>query len=128
MHIVDALSRAYVTTLLLAAERELVEDIDITVYVLHDSLLSINTLCGIMSVTDANIVLSYLCELNRHGFPRDKSLLPQALRCYHSIVHNVYEVNGVLLHEDKVIIPYKLKTKMLTMIHEGHLEQKKCKT
>ena len=126
MHIADALSRAYLTMPLSAAERELIEDIDVNVHtVLHDSDLSINTLRDIMSATDADPVLSQLRELVRHGFPSNISSLPQALRCYHSIVHNVHEVDGVLLHEDKVIIPYALKTKMLAMIHEGHLGQEK---
>jgi hypothetical protein len=128
MHIADALSRAYLTTPLSPAERELAEDIDVTVHtVLHDSNLSCNTLRDVMSATDADPVLSQLRELVRHGFPSDISLLPEALRCYHSIVHSIHEVDGVLLHEEKVIIPDALKAKMLAMIHEGHLGQEKCK-
>ena len=80
-----------------------------------------------MSATDADPMFSQLHELIQHGFPGDISSLPQTVRCYYSIVHNVHEMDGVLLHKNKVIILIVLKTKMLTMIHEGHLRQKKCK-
>ncbi len=128
MHISDALSRAYLSTPLSAAEQELADDIDVTVHtVLHDSDLSNGTLRDVKSETDADPVLTQLRELVRQGFPSDLSTLPEALRCYHSIVHNIHEVDGVLLHEDKVVIPRTLQAKMLACIHEGHLGQEKCK-
>ena len=128
MRITDAFSHVYLTTPLFAAERELVEDIDVTVHtVLNVSDLSINTLRDIMSATDTNPVLSQLRKFVRHRFSTDISLLPQALRCYHSIVHNVHEVDSLLSHENKVILPDALKTKVFTIIHEGYVGQTKCK-
>ena len=70
MHTADALSRAYLTMPLSAAERELVEDINVTVHtVLHDSDLSIKTLRDVMRATNADPMLSQLHEFVRHGFP-----------------------------------------------------------
>jgi hypothetical protein len=45
--------------------------------------------------------------------------------CLHC--HHLYEVDGVLLHEDKVLEPDALKPRMLAWIHEGRVGQEKCK-
>ena len=96
MHIADVLSRACLTAPLSASERKFIEDIDATDYtVLLDSDLSINTLRDAISAADIYLVLPQLRELIRHGFLGVISSLPQILKCYHSIVHNVNEVDGV---------------------------------
>ena len=40
----------------------------------------------------------------------------------------MHEVDGVLVHNNKVIIPLSLRPKMLSIIHEGHLGMEKCKS
>jgi hypothetical protein len=128
MYVSDTLSRAYTTTTQTTAEIELAEEIDVTVHtLLHDTDISLCTLVDLKAATDDDPTLSRLRDLIRHGFPSDVSALPSNLRCYHSIVANVYEVDGVLLHEGKVLVPDALKPRMLAWIHEGHLGQEKCK-
>jgi hypothetical protein len=128
MHVSDTLSRAYTTTPQTTAEIELAEEIDVTVHtLLHDTDVSLCMLVDLKAATDDDPALSRLRDLIRHGFPSDLSALPSNLRCYHSIVANLYEVDGVLLHEGKVLVPDALKPRMLAWIHEGHLGQEKCK-
>jgi hypothetical protein len=128
MYVSDTLSRAYTTTPQTTAEIELAEEIDVTVHtLLHETDVSLCTLVDLKAATDDDPTLSRLRDLIRHGFPSDVSALPSNLRCYHSIVANLYEVDGVLLHEGKVLVPDALKPRMLAWIHEGHLGQEKCK-
>ena len=128
MYVSDTLSRTYTTTPQTTAEIELAEEIDVTVHtLLHDTDISLCTLVDLKAATDDDPTLSRLRDLIRHGFPSDVSALPSNLRCYHSIVANLYEVDGVLLHEGKVLVPDALKPRMLAWIHEGHLGQEKCK-
>jgi hypothetical protein len=128
MYVSDTLSRAFTTTPQTMASIELAEEIDVTVHtLLHDTDLSLCTLVDLKAATDDDPTLSRLRDIIRHGFPSDVSALPSNLRCYHSIVANLYEVDGVLLHEGKVLVPDALNPRMLAWIHEGHLGQENCK-
>jgi hypothetical protein len=121
MYVSDTLSRAYTTTTQTTAEIELAEEIDVTVHtLLHDTDISLCTLVDLKAATADDPTYSRLRDIIRHGFPSDVSALPSNLRCYHSIVANLNEVDGVLLHEGKVLVPDALNLRMLAWIHEGH--------
>ena len=129
MLLADTLSRAYVQSSQSKADVDLAEDINVTVHtLLHDSALSPNTLVDLKAATDSDATLSQLRELMRSGCPKDVTKLPADLRGYLSIIADVHEVNGVLLHEKQVIIPTALKPQMLTWVHEGHQGREKSKT
>ena len=129
MFLADTLSRAYVQSSQSKADVDLAEDIDVTVHtLLHDSALSPNTLVDLKAATDSDVTLSQLRELVRSGCPKDVTKLPPNLRRYLSIIADVHEVDGVLLHEGQVIIPTALQPQMLAWVHEGHQGREKSKT
>jgi hypothetical protein len=129
MHLADTLSRAYLITPQTHAEREIAEDIEVTVHtLLNDSEISLNTLSDVKAATAADETLSQLANFIRAGFPNNVSNLSSELRKFHSICSEIHEVDGIFLHDGQVIIPTALQPKMLAWIHEGHQGREKCKS
>ena len=129
MYIADALSRANFTELPTRSDRELSDDIEVTVHtVLHETCISNKTSEEIREATSADAKLTELRALIVNGFPSDTSPLSSELKAYQKLVTEMHEVDDVLVHNNKVIIPLSLRSKMLSIIPKGHLVLKKCKS
>ena len=129
MYIADALSRANLTEPPTRSDRELSNDIEVTVHtVLHETCISNKTLEEIREVTSADATFTGLRALIVNGFPSDTSPLSSELKAYQKLVTDMHEVDGVLVHSNEVIISLSLRPKMLSIIHEDHLEIGKCKS
>ncbi|XP_054259897.1 uncharacterized protein K02A2.6-like [Macrosteles quadrilineatus] len=57
----------------------------------------------------------------------DKSKLPNALKPYYPVRHEISFCEGVLLKGDRLIIPSDLRLDMLNRIHSGHFGISKCR-
>jgi hypothetical protein len=49
------------------------------------------------------------------------------LKTYKKIASDLYEADGIICHNAKIVIPYSLRPEMLEHIHEGHMGMEKCK-
>ena len=129
MYIADTLSRAYLTEPPTKSDRKLSNDIEVTVHtVLHETSVSNKTLEEIREATSADATLTELRALIANGFLSETSSLSSELKAYQKLVTDMHEVDGVLVHNNKVIISLSLRPKMLSIIHEGHLGMEKCKS
>ena len=95
---------------------------------LHKTSICNKTLEEIREATSADATLTKLHALIVNGFPLDTLSLSLELKAYQKLVADMHEVDGVLVHNNKVIIPLSLCLKMLSIISEGHLGIKKCKS
>ena len=128
MYITDTLSCAHLTEPLTRSDCELSDDIELTVHtVLHKTSISNTTLEEIREATSTDATLTELHALIANGFPSETSSLSSELKAYQKLVADMHEVDGLLVHNNKVIIPLSLRPKMLSIIHEGYLRMEKCK-
>lgn len=61
--------------------------------------------------------LARLCE---RGWPRRASLVPIHLRCFWSTRSNITVCEGLLLYNNRILVPAALRRDMLPRLHEGH--------
>ena len=129
MYIADTLFRAYVTEQPTRSDRELFDDIEVTVpTVLHETSISKKTLDEIRKATSADVALTDLYALIVNSFPSDISSLSSELKAYQTLVADMHEDDDAPVHNNMVIIPLSLRPKMLSVIREGHLGIEKCKS
>ena len=61
-----------------------------------------------------------LVELIEAGLPDVLSLYPSALQQYHKHRDNLYTVDGVIMYNNRVLIPPSLRSKVLSALHAAH--------
>ena len=128
MYVADTLSRAYLNTAPTAVEREIHDDIDVLVHtVIHNTNVSDRMLNVFREAIQRNEVLSELRDLLQQDEPVDRSRLSGELKVYDKTIGDIYEADGILFHNKKVIVPMELRQDMLKRIHEGHLVMDNCK-
>jgi hypothetical protein len=126
MHVADALSRAYLPFEPTNRDVEIADDIGVTVHSLIYELPASNSrLEEIRRQTATCPVLTRLRTFLRDGFP-DKSPSWE-LAAYRHVSTNIIGADGLLLKDDKIIIPVDMRPAMLALIHEGHLGVEKSK-
>jgi hypothetical protein len=126
MHVADALSRAYLPFEPTNRDVEMADDIDVTVHSLIYELPASNSrLEEIRRQTATCPVLSRLRTFLRDGFP-DKSPSWE-LAAYRHVSTNIIDADGLLLMDNKIIIPVDMRQAMLALIHERHLGVEKSK-
>jgi len=67
------------------------------------------------------LLLEYLTK----GWP-DKKGVPETVRNFFEIRHNLTVINGLIYFANRLYIPNNLRKAVLTMIHSGHLGEVKC--
>ena len=106
MYTADTLFRAYLTELPTRSDRKLSDDIKVTVHtVLHENSVNDKTLDKIREATSGDAILTELRALIVNGFRSDALSLSSELEAYQKHVAGMYEVDGVLVYNNKVIIP-----------------------
>jgi len=129
MYLADTLSRAYISEVPSRAECEISDDIEVTVHsVLHNTTISCHMLDVFRAATERDPVLSELRSKLRSGELSSERSLSGELRVYAKIASDIYEADGILFHNSKVIVPAELRGDMLKRIHEGHLGMDKSKS
>ena len=129
MYIADTLSRAYLTESPTRSDRELSDDIEATVHTVpHETSISNKTLEDVRNAISSDATLTELRALIAYGFPSDTSSLSSELKAYQKLVADMHEVDGLLVHNNKVILLLSLRLKMLNIIHENHSGIEKCKS
>ena len=110
MYVADTLSRAYLNTAPTAVEREIHDDIDAIVHtVIHNTTVSDRMLNVFRGAIQRDEVLSELRDLLQQDEPVDRSRLSGELKVYDKTIGDIYEADGILFHNQKVIVPMELR-------------------
>ena len=70
--------------------------------------------------TAADAVLYRLVYLIENGFPEQRSKLPDELAVYWRFKEALYVHDGVIMYEDRVVIPTSLRSTVGTLLHAAH--------
>ena len=54
------------------------------------------------------------------GFPEDKASLPPAIRQFHQFRDKLSTFDGVILYQDRIVIPPSLRSQVLQSLHSAH--------
>lgn len=128
MHVADALSRATTKHIDVSKEQELQDDIEVMVHtILNDFPASNKRLDQFRLETDRDPELHQLKTWIRDGFPVNMKEFTTELKRYQTIAGELYELDGLLFHEGKLVVPKVLRKEMLHLLHEGHLGIEKTK-
>ncbi|GFT36785.1 uncharacterized protein K02A2.6 [Nephila pilipes] len=72
---------------------------------------------------ELKIVVKYIKE----GWPKSYKSVDISVKTYYKIKNNLYNQEGLLFSNEKLIVPYSLRKDMLKLIHEAHLGIEKWK-
>ncbi|XP_013408762.1 uncharacterized protein K02A2.6-like [Lingula anatina] len=125
MHVADTLSRAYIQD---ESKCGAPEDIEVMVHSLVTSLpASTDKLEEIKAATADDYTLLRLQSVIKRGWPDRKSELPVNVQPYWDVRDELHIAEGLVLLGERIVIPAKLRSDMLSLIHESHLGADKCK-
>jgi len=110
------------------ADRELAEDLDVTVHTVIASFpASQNKLAELRSATETDQVLSAVRLCIRDGIPTDTTWLQPEVKQILKSTAEIYDINGLLFLNNKLIVAQSLRKSILDIAHEGHLGVEKTK-
>jgi len=128
MFIADTLSRAYLPHKPTDADRELAEDIDVTVHsVVASYPASEHRLRELREATDSDPVLSVVRQYIRDGVLDDTTPPLPEVKLLMKSVAEMCELDGLLFLNGKLVIPQAMRKTILDTAHEGHLGIEKTK-
>ncbi|XP_069110060.1 uncharacterized protein [Argopecten irradians] len=127
MYTSDALSRAYDTTTI-PSDKTGEEEIETYVdFVMSNVQVSDRKLEEIQLETQNDEEMNVLAETILNGFPDKRSDCSPKIYDYWNVRNELSVVNGIIMRNNKVVIPRKLRHDMLKKIHVGHLGIEKCR-
>ena len=71
--------------------------------------------------------LKELKDTIKSGWPETKSHTPASIQVYWNVRDELSEVEGVILKNDRILIPSSMRKEMLQRIHQGHMGIDKSK-
>ena len=74
----------------------------------------------VRSATASDIPLNNLLSLIENGFPDSNLTLPDGLKPYFHLRHDLCSVDGVILYGDRIVIPPSLRPNVLSTLHAAH--------
>lgn len=81
----------------------------------------------IREATSNDNILQTVIRYTINGWPSDVSCLPHNLLKYHTARAHLSEVSGLLMHDDRIVIPITMQKTVLSQIHAGHQGLTKCR-
>jgi hypothetical protein len=72
-------------------------------------------------------VLSKIAKYCGEGWPSHKNSVEDNCKVYWPLQADVHVTEGLVFYNDRLLVPAKLRSYMLNVIHEGHLGIGKCK-
>lgn len=72
------------------------------------------------SATAADATLHRLSYLIQNGFPSNKGILSDELSSYWNYRDALYVCDGVVMYNDRVVVPKSLRPTVLTFLHSAH--------
>ena len=127
MHIADALSRAYLKAEEL--DKDLHEEMEVMVHSLVQNLpISADRKEEIREEIREDESLQQLRRMIHSGWPESKKGVPDYLKPYWDVKDTIFEADGLLFVENKVIIPSNMTRVILDLLHESHLGIEKTRS
>lgn len=77
--------------------------------------------------TAADSHLLALIDIIKNGFPEERRMLPDELKCYWAYREDLNIHDNLIFKGDRLLVPVKLRKDMLQKIHYTHLGKEKCK-
>jgi len=71
--------------------------------------------------------LKELKEMIKSGWPDTKSQTPPSIQVYWNVRDELSEVDGVILKNERIVVPSSMRKEMLQRIHQGHMGIEKSK-
>ena len=126
MYVADTLSRAYLPGKSTCGAPD---DIEVMVHSLvRDLPVSADALEEFRRETTDDDEFKLLQKAITQGWPRKKTGLPPRIQLYWNVRDEMHETDGLLFRGDRLLVPSKLRPKMLALLHESHLGAEKCKS
>jgi transposase InsO family protein len=89
--------------------------------------MSSSKLQQFQAATEADTDLSQMLTYAKSQWPDRRSSVPHGVHKYWNLRNDITEEAGVLFFGDRIIVPPSLRQEMLSLIHESHLGENKCK-
>ena len=104
------------------------EEIALHVHLLTSNLpVSKPKLEEIKEATANDSSLKELKDTTKSGWPETKSRTPASIQVYWNVRGELSEVEGVILNNDRILVPTSMRKEMLQSIHQGHMGIEKSK-
>ena len=122
LHVADTLSRAHS-----ADTSQPSQDDDIIHQFIQYLPISHSKTEELRQATISDKVLQQLAQILKAGWPTNIVNVPQDVRDYWNIRHEVHIAENLLFIGDRLIVPVSKRKDILKLIHEGHFGIEKCK-
>ena len=126
MVVTDTLSRAYLSN----TSTPEIDTSDMTRYV-HFVILNLpisdDKLLEFQRETSRDPALEKLREYTEKGWPQEKKDVDSLVHPYYKYRDEITAANGLLLRNERIIVPTTMRQEMRTKIHAGHLGIEKSK-
>ena len=127
MIIADTLSRAYLTDKDINND-QMNDEIEGFVHAVVNRIpVSEEGLEQIRKETARDETMQLLTSTIRTGWPETRKQVSSTIQDFWNYRDELTEIQGILLKQDKIIIPSNLRKTMLEKIHQSHLGMEKCK-
>ena len=128
MIIADTLFRAYLTDEDSSQNSQMDDELEGYVHTVVNRIpASAEGLEQIRKETASDETMKTLTATIRRGWPESRKQVPNDIQDFWNYRDELSEVEGILLKQDKIIIPPNLRVKMLEKIHQSHFGMEKCK-
>ncbi len=128
MIIADTLSRAYLTDEDSSQNSQMDDELEGYVHTVVNRIpASAEGLEQIRKETASDETMKTLAATIRRGWPESRKQVPNDIQDFWNYRDELSEVEGILLKQDRIIIPPNLRVKMLEKIHQSHFGMEKCK-
>ena len=81
----------------------------------------------IREMTQEDVCLSSTLNYTRQGWPEYREDVKIAALSMFPFRNELSQVDGILVKDDRIVVPYKMRKEILERIHEGHFGITKCK-
>ena len=71
--------------------------------------------------SEKDLVLKSLAELIRLGCPEQKQAWPKDLQAFFQYRDQLSTVGSIVMYKDRAVVPRKLQSEVLEILHSGHL-------
>ena len=117
LSVADALSRSYLPE----TTETLIPDLEVNEVHLTTHLpMSPEKYVELQQATAADPVMQALSSVIKHGWPKSKEDVPNALRQYWDYRDELSYVDGLLFRAQRLIVPHSGRKEMLDRIHESY--------